>query len=97
VSEVDLTHETSLTAVRVMARIHAWGWGRPQAEPGRFDESVWTGMCAGHLKLGFKVFNYQKALEEYLTMWTPRDHAADLRDPHVQEVRKTALFPDMLY
>ena len=84
VSVVDLAHETSLSAIRVMARIHAWGWGKPQADDS-YEESVWTGMCSGHLKLGFKLFDYQKALDRYLNLYLPRAHAADLRDPLVQE------------
>lgn len=81
----DLAHETSLSAIRVMARIHAWGWGKPATDDS-YEESVWVSMCSGHLKLGFKLFDYQKAVDNYLTMWTPREHAADLRDSLVQEV-----------
>jgi hypothetical protein len=81
-----LSQQSALAAITALARVHAWGWGgRERGE----RESKWTALIAGHLKLShalLKNFHTDATLQTFLEVWSPREHASDLREPGLRSM-----------
>ena len=81
-----LSQQSALAAITALARLHAWGWGgRERGE----RESKWTALIAGHLKLShalLKHFHTDTTLQTFLDVWSPREHASDLREPGLRSM-----------